>query len=75
MAIVKGTHASWLASCPAGDGNFKIHLAQASVTELQEVYDTLPDAGNKTKKKILLREIQKRQSNKTKEGEQNNDNC
>ena len=57
MAIEKGTHSSWLMSCPSGDGNFKIHLAQASLAELQEVYDALPDEGNKTKKKVILKQI------------------
>ena len=59
MAIEKGTHASWLMSCPAGDGNFKVHLAQASLAELQKVYEALPDEGNKTKKKVLLKQIEK----------------
>ena len=59
MAIEKGTHSSWLMSCPASDGNFKVHLAQASLTELQEVFDALPEEGNKTKKKVILKQIQK----------------
>ena len=57
----KGTHASWLNSCPAGDENFKTHLQQASISELKEVYEKLPDEGNKTKKKVILQEIKKRQ--------------
>ena len=59
MVIEKGTHASWLTSCPAGDGNFKTHLEQASLDELQQVYNALPEEGNKTKKKVLLKQIKK----------------
>ena len=60
----KGSHASWLATCPATDGNFKTHLAQASLSELEKVYNALPDEGNKSKKKVILREIKKREQNK-----------
>ena len=56
----QGTHGSWLKTCPATDGNFKVHLQQASLSELKDVYDSLPDEGNKTKKKVILQEIRKR---------------
>lgn len=63
----QGSHASWLATCPATDGNFKTHLMQASLAELEEVYKAIPDAGNKSKKKVIASEINKRKKNKTKE--------
>lgn len=65
----KGSHGSWLVSCPAADGNFKTHLKQASVSELNDVYNALPDEGNKSKKKVILQEIKKRQN-----GGEKNDN-
>ena len=58
--IEKGTHGSWLTSCPASDGNFKTHLTQATLSELREVYNSLPDEGNKIKKKVIFQEIKKR---------------
>lgn len=60
MSYAQGTHKSWLATCPTSDGNFKIHLKQASVQDLQEVIGSLPEYGNKTKLKVLNAELRKR---------------
>lgn len=60
MNYAQGTHKSWLATCPTSDGNFKIHLKQASVQDLQEVIGSLPEYGNKTKLKVLQAELRKR---------------
>lgn len=59
--IEKGTHKSWLASCPANDGNFKAHLKQATNKEIQELIDELPEKGNKSKIATLKTELRKRQ--------------
>lgn len=72
MTIEKGTHASWLMTCPSTDGNFKTHLEQATVSELQEVYNALPEEGNKTKKKVILKQIRK---STKQEKEKNNGHC
>ena len=58
----KSSHSSWLLTCPASDGNFKIHLKEASLSELKSVYAALSDEGNKTKKKIILQEIKRKQN-------------
>lgn len=60
MSYAQGTHKSWIATCPTSDGNFKIHLKQASVQDLQEVIGSLPEYGNKTKLKVLKAELRKR---------------
>ena len=56
----RGTHKSWLASCPANDGNFKVHLKQASDEEIKELIDELPEKGNKSKIAVLQTELRKR---------------
>ena len=56
----QGTHKSWLATCPTSDGNFKIHLKQASVQDLQEVIGSLHEYGQKTQLNVLQAELRQR---------------
>lgn len=56
----KGSHESWLMSYPASDGNFKVHLKAATPSELVRVYNALPKEGNRTKKRIILKAIDKK---------------
>ena len=56
----KGTHKSWLKSCPANDGNFKSHLKQASDEEIKELISELPEQGYKSKIATLKAELRKR---------------
>ena len=51
----KGTHKSWLASCPCNDGNFKAHLTLASESDIKSLIEELPEKGNKSKISILKR--------------------
>lgn len=60
--IEPGTHASWLMSCPCGDGNFAVHLKAAELDELKTVLESLPEQGNKTKKNVIAKEIRKREA-------------
>lgn len=60
MKYAQGTHKSWLESCPINDCNFKSHLQAASIEDLQEVINNLPEQGNKTKLKVLQVELRKR---------------
>lgn len=60
MEYEQNSHKSWLASCPVSDGNFKAHLKQASIEELQELINELPEQGNKTKLNTLNLELRKR---------------
>lgn len=60
MIYEQGTHKSWLESCPVNDRNFKSHLREASIIELQELINELPEQGNKTKLKVLQAELRKR---------------
>lgn len=60
MKYEQGTHKSWLESCPVNDCNFKSHLREASIIELQELINELPEQGNKTKLKVLQAELRKR---------------
>ena len=53
----KGSHESWLMSCPASDGNFIVHLNAANPSQLISVYNALPDKGNRTKKRLILKAI------------------
>ena len=59
-AIPKGSHASWLYTCPCNDGNFNIHLKEASKEEINRVLAFLPEKGNKTKIKVLKAELKRR---------------
>lgn len=56
----QSTHKSWLLTCPCGDGNFKIHLKEASITVIEEVLAELPEKGNKSKIAILTAELKRR---------------
>jgi hypothetical protein len=60
MLNEQGTHKHWLRTCPCGDGNFKIHLAEASETDIEEILAELPENGNKTKIAVLNRELKRR---------------
>lgn len=60
MNYLQRTHKTWLATCPTSDVNFKIHLKEANVQDLQEVIGELPEYGNKTKLKVLQAELRKR---------------
>lgn len=62
--FARSSHASWLLTCPCGDGNFKVHLAAASEEEIREVLNSLPLEGNKTKIKVLEKELKKREKAK-----------
>ena len=66
MVMEKGTHASWLHTCPCNDTNFKIHLTAASIDEIEYVLSILPETGNKTKIAVLKRELNKRRKGGTK---------
>lgn len=57
----RGTHISWLKSCPANDGNFKAHLKQAYAGEIASLIKELPTKGNKSKIAALKSELRKRQ--------------
>ena len=50
----------WLISCPCNDGNFKIHLKSAIVSELKSALMKLPEFHNKTKIKVIEAEIKRR---------------
>lgn len=56
MKYEQGTNKSWLESCPVNDCNFKPHLKAASVDELQELVNELPEQGNKSKIRVLQTE-------------------
>lgn len=56
-----GTHKSWLASCPATDGNFKSHLKQAKASDIADLIEELSKKGTKSKIAVLKRELRKRQ--------------
>lgn len=58
--IARGTHKSWLASCPANDGNFKSRLKQATKNEIEELISELPEKGNKSKIAALKSELRRR---------------
>ncbi len=58
---MRGTHKSWLLSCPCGDGNFKVHLREATVTDIEELLTELPEKGNKSKIAVLKAELRRRQ--------------
>ena len=60
------SHASWLLTCPCSDGNFRPHLLAASEEEIEEVISSLPEEGNKTKIKVLEKELKKRRKEKGK---------
>ena len=66
-AIPKGSHASWLYSCPCNDANFNVHLKEASKDEINRVLAFLPEKGNKSKFKVLKVELKRR----SKEGDPN----
>ncbi len=53
-------HKSWLLTCPAGDGNFKIHLKEASDEDIKAVLSELNGPGTKTKIKALTAELNSR---------------
>lgn len=55
------THYSWLKTCPCGDGNFKIHLREASTEEIERVIEDLPEKGNKSKITVLKAELRRRE--------------
>lgn len=59
-----GTHKSWLLTCPCGDGNFKIHLKQASESDIEEVLGELNEKGNKSKIAVLTAELKRRRKHK-----------
>lgn len=61
--IEKNTNASWLLTCPCGDGNFKVHLKLASKEEIEEVLKNLEEKGNKSKIKVLTAELNRRKKN------------
>lgn len=56
----RGTHKSWLESCPCTDGNFKAHLKLASSSDIESLIEELPEKGNKSKIAILKAELNKR---------------
>ena len=58
--FIKNSNASWLYSCPCGDGNFKIHLKSATNEEIRQVIAELSEKGNKSKISALQRELKKR---------------
>ena len=64
MTYQKGSHLNWLLTCPCTDGNFKPHLLAASEEEIKEALKTLPEEGNKTKKKVLEKELKRREKEK-----------
>jgi hypothetical protein len=58
--IEQGTHKSWLLTCPCGDGNFKAHLKEATVSDIEEVLGELCEKGNKSKIAVLKAELKRR---------------
>lgn len=56
------THVNWLISCPASDGNFRLHLRQASEEEIGCAIDLLIGKdGTKSKVKALEGELSRRE--------------
>lgn len=60
---MNGENEKWLLSCPCNDGNFKIHLKEASVDELKSALMKLPEFKNKAKIKAIKAELRRRTDN------------
>lgn len=57
----KDSHITWLVNCPPGDINFRIHLRQASVAEIEKTISIVEQRGvAKTKIKALEAELRRR---------------
>lgn len=56
-------HYNWLKTCPPNDMNFRIHLGLASEEEIKQLLSELPEQGNKTKIRLLIAELKRRNKN------------
>ena len=60
MQMTLEEHKNWILSCPCNDCNFKNHLKQAHTEDIEELINTLPEKGNKSKISALKRELKSR---------------
>lgn len=61
-------HVSWLISCPVSDSNFKSHLSNASICDIEQVLKFIEGKhGVKVKEKTLLAALRRkrREQNET----------